>query len=273
MNWIKSAKNRPHLMAGKNVSDGISFFLLFIENRCKMKFYFHFREAMQKNLIITVDGPSGAGKGTLCYALAEKLGFELLDSGAIYRVTALAALKSAVDLSDEIALEQLAKNLVIQFVPQNGEVQIVLNGENIGQQIRTQEVAEAASKVAVFPRVRAALLQVQQDFAEKGKGLIADGRDMGTVVFPAAQVKLFLDASAEERAKRRYKQLQNKGINGNFAQILSEIKARDFRDRNREVAPLKPAEDALLLDSTELSIDEVIAQALAYIRQRIDITA
>ena len=133
-------------------------------------------------------------------------------------------------------------------------------------------MADAASKVAIFPQVRAALLQLQQDFA-KNDGLIADGRDMGTVVFPDAQVKLFLDASAEERAKRRYNQLQNKGINGNFAQILAEIKERDLRDRNRAVAPLKPADDAFLLDSTTLSIDEVIYQALSYIQQRIDIKA
>ena len=149
-------------------------------------------------------------------------------------------------------------------------MQILLNGENVSAQIRTQEVADVASKVAVFPQVRAALLQLQKDFAGK-KGLIADGRDMGTVVFPDAQVKLFLDASPEERAKRRYKQLQNKGINGNFEQILAEVKERDFRDRNRAIAPMKPAEDALLLDSTSLGIDEVIEKALAYIHQRIDI--
>lgn len=218
-------------------------------------------------IIITVDGPSGAGKGTLCYALAEKLGYALLDSGAIYRVTALAAIKSAVDLSDEFALAELARNLDIQFIPQNGEVNILLNGENVSHLIRTQETADAASKIAIFPQVRAALLQLQRDFA-KNNDLIADGRDMGTVVFPEAQVKLFLDASAEERAKRRYKQLQSKGISGNFAQILAEIKERDFRDRNREVAPLKPAKDALLLDSTTLTIDEVITQAMAYIQQR-----
>jgi len=222
-------------------------------------------------MIITVDGPSGAGKGTLCYALAEKLGFALLDSGAIYRVTALAALKRAVDLSDEFQLAELARNLNIEFLPVDGEVNIMLDGMNVSSLIRTQEVAEAASKIAVFPQVRAALLQLQQDFA-KNEGLIADGRDMGTVVFPNAQVKLFLDASAEERAKRRYKQLQNKGINGNFAQILAEIQERDFRDRNREVAPLKPADDALLLDSTTLSIDEVIAQALDYIQQKVSIS-
>ncbi|MDY6216729.1 (d)CMP kinase [Actinobacillus porcinus] len=219
-------------------------------------------------MIITVDGPSGAGKGTLCYALAEKLGFALLDSGAIYRVNALAALKSAVKLDDELALAEVARQLDIQFVPQNGEVEIFLNGENVSGQIRTQEVADAASKTAVFPQVRAALLQVQQDFAKTEKGLIADGRDMGTVVFPNADVKLFLDASAEERAKRRFKQLQNKGINGNFAQILAEIQERDFRDRNRAVSPLKPADDALLLDSTKLSIEEVIAQALQFIESK-----
>ena len=220
--------------------------------------------------IITVDGPSGAGKGTLCYALAEKLGYALLDSGAIYRVTALAALQRKTDLTNESALAELARHLDIQFIPQNGEVNILLAGMNVSHLIRTQEVADAASKVAVFPEVRSALLQLQQDFA-KNDGLIADGRDMGTVVFPNAQVKLFLDASAEERAKRRYKQLQNKGINGNFEQILAEIKERDLRDRNRAVAPLKPAEDAFLLDSTSLTIDEVIEQALTYIQQRFDI--
>ncbi|QTO01184.1 (d)CMP kinase [Aggregatibacter sp. 2125159857] len=224
------------------------------------------------NKIITVDGPSGAGKGTLCYALAEKLGFALLDSGAIYRVTALAALKRHADLTNEAELAELARHLDIQFVPKNGEVNVLLGGMDVSHLIRTQEVADAASKVAVFPQVRAALLQLQQDFA-KNDGLIADGRDMGTVVFPDAQVKLFLDASAEERAKRRYNQLQNKGISGNFAQILAEIKERDLRDRNRAVAPLKPAEDAFLLDSTTLSIDEVICQALNYIQQRIDIKA
>ena len=221
--------------------------------------------------IITVDGPSGAGKGTLCYALAEKLGYALLDSGAIYRVTALAALQRKTDLTNELALAELARHLDIQFIPQNGEVNILLAGMNVSHLIRTQEVADAASKVAVFPEVRSALLQLQQDVA-KNDGLIADGRDMGTVVFPNAQVKLFLDASAEERAKRRYKQLQNKGINGNFEQILAEIKERDFRDRNREVAPLKPADDALLLDSTTLSIGEVIDQALAYIQEKVSVS-
>ena len=219
-------------------------------------------------VIVTVDGPSGAGKGTLCYALAEKLGFALLDSGAIYRVLALAALKSAVDLDDESGLAALARGLDVRFLPVDGAVRVLLGGEDVSASIRTQAVAEAASRVAVFPAVRAALLQLQREFAQDS-GLIADGRDMGTVVFPAAAAKLFLDASVEARAKRRYKQLQSQGIDGNFAQILAEVKARDERDRNRAVAPLKPAEDALVLDSTALSIDEVVKQALDYIRARV----
>ncbi|MDD6911290.1 (d)CMP kinase [Actinobacillus minor] len=220
-----------------------------------------------KNVIITVDGPSGAGKGTLCYALAQKLGFDFLDSGAIYRITALAATKKAIPLDDENALAEIGQNLDVQFIPQDGEVNVILNGENVGDQIRTAEAGQNASKVAAFPKVRQALLQRQRDFASE-KGLIADGRDMGTVVFPEAQIKLFLDASAEERAKRRVKQLQSKGFNANFDEILAEIKERDFRDRNRAVAPLVPAADALLLDSTNLSIDEVIQQALNYISSK-----
>lgn len=220
-----------------------------------------------KNVIITVDGPSGAGKGTLCYALAQKLGFDFLDSGAIYRITALAATKKAIPLDNENALAEIGQNLDVQFIPQDGEVNVILNGENVGDQIRTAEAGQNASKVAAFPKVRQALLQRQRDFASE-KGLIADGRDMGTVVFPEAQIKLFLDASAEERAKRRAKQLQSKGFNANFDEILAEIKERDFRDRNRAVAPLVPAADALLLDSTNLSIDEVIQQALDYISSK-----
>ena len=220
-----------------------------------------------KNVIITVDGPSGAGKGTLCYALAEKLGFDFLDSGAIYRITALDALKKQVNLENEDAVAEVGRNLNVQFVPDNGEVNVILDGENVGDQIRTAEAGQNASTVAAFPKVREALLQRQRNFACE-KGLVADGRDMGTIVFPEAQVKLFLDASAEERAKRRVKQLQLKGFNANFEQILGEIKERDYRDRNRAVAPLVPAKDALVLDSTHLSIDEVIRQALGYISSK-----
>ncbi|QDJ13215.1 cytidylate kinase [Mergibacter septicus] len=226
-------------------------------------------QSNKKTTIITVDGPSGAGKGTLCLALAQKLQFSLLDSGAIYRVLGLAAVQAKYDFSEQ-ALASLAKGLNVSFEPTTNGVEVWLNNQNVSQLIRTQEVANYASQVAVFPLVRDALLQRQRDFAN-GKGLIADGRDMGTVVFPKANLKFFLDASAEERAKRRLKQLQEKGISGNFAQILSEIEERDYRDRNRAVAPLVPATDAVLLDSTSMSISEVINTALEYIHNHLDI--
>ncbi|AWY45531.1 (d)CMP kinase [Glaesserella parasuis] len=219
-------------------------------------------------IVITVDGPSGAGKGTLCHALAEKLGFDFLDSGAIYRILALAAVKQGIAFESETALAQLGRNLNVKFVPENNEIQVILDGENVGDQIRTAQAGQNASKIAVYPQVREALLQRQRDFRSP-KGLIADGRDMGTVVFPEAEIKFFLDASAEERTKRRVKQLQEKGFNANFDEILAEIKERDFRDRNRPVAPLVPAKDAMILDSTHLSIEEVIQQALDYIAQKL----
>ncbi|QTM00156.1 (d)CMP kinase [Mannheimia sp. ZY171111] len=221
-----------------------------------------------EKVVITVDGPSGAGKGTLCHALAEKLGFDFLDSGALYRITALDAEKKNVSLDDETTLAEIARNLDIQFLPENGEIKVILEGENVGDQIRTAQAGQNASKIAAFPLVREALLARQRAFSTE-KGLIADGRDMGTVVFPDAKIKLFLDASAEERTKRRVKQLQEKGFNANFDEILAEIKERDFRDRSRAVAPLVPAKDALLLNSTHLSIDDVIKQALYYIAQYI----
>ncbi|MGB3255280.1 (d)CMP kinase [Buttiauxella gaviniae] len=213
--------------------------------------------------VITIDGPSGAGKGTLCKAMAEALQWHLLDSGAIYRVLALAALHHQVDVTSEDALVPLAAHLDVRFVASNGNLEVILEGEDVSAEIRTQDVANAASQVAAFPRVREALLRRQRAFRE-APGLIADGRDMGTVVFPDAPVKIFLDASSEERAQRRMLQLQEKGFSVNFERLLAEIKERDDRDRNRAVAPLVPAADALVLDSTSMSIDEVIKQALTY---------
>ncbi|WP_440864405.1 (d)CMP kinase [Symbiopectobacterium purcellii] len=216
--------------------------------------------------VITVDGPSGAGKGTLCKALAETLQWNLLDSGAIYRVLALAALHHQVDIGSEEALVPLASHLDVRFVAEDGQLKVILEGEDVSNEIRNETVGNTASQAAAFPRVREALLRRQRAFRD-APGLVADGRDMGTVVFPDAPVKIFLDASAEERAQRRMLQLQEKGFNVNFERLLSEIKERDARDRNRSVAPLVPAADALVLDSTDMSIDDVIAKSLTYARK------
>ncbi len=221
--------------------------------------------------VITVDGPSGAGKGTLCQALAKELGWQLLDSGAIYRVLALAALHHHVDIQSEAALVPLAANLDVRFVPEGDQLKVILEGEDVSNEIRTETVGNTASQTATFPRVREALLRRQRAF-RIAPGLIADGRDMGTVVFIDAPVKIFLDASAEERAHRRMRQLQDKGFNVNFERLLDEIQERDHRDRNRAVAPLVAAKDALILDSTSMSIKDVIAKALAYAKEILNLS-
>ncbi|TKE97010.1 (d)CMP kinase [Vibrio kanaloae] len=218
--------------------------------------------------VITVDGPSGAGKGTLCMLLADKLGFHLLDSGAIYRVLALAAIHHGVDTESEEALVPLATHLDVQFIAEGDLVKVILEGEDVSGELRKEETGMAASKVAALPRVREALLRRQRAFSS-APGLVADGRDMGTVVFPEAEAKIFLDASAEERASRRLKQLQQKGLDVKFDDLLSEIQERDDRDRNRPVAPLRPAEDALVLDSTSMNIEQVVEKALHYIESKL----
>jgi len=218
--------------------------------------------------VITIDGPSGAGKGTLSKALAEQLSWHLLDSGAIYRVLALAALHHQVDITQEEALVPLAAHLDVKFVVEQHRSQVILEGEEVTAAIRTQEVSNTASKVAAFPRVREALLRRQRNFREL-PGLIADGRDMGTVVFPDAPVKIFLDASAEERAERRRQQLQQAGVDVNFERLLAETVERDDRDRNRTVAPLVPADDALVIDSTGIDIEKVTAMAVEYIQKKL----
>jgi cytidylate kinase len=213
--------------------------------------------------VITLDGPSGSGKGTLAGLLANRLGWNLLDSGAIYRLLAYGAGKRGIDLADEAALVELAGRLDVEFVPgQPGQEQVtLLDGEDVTRAIRTEQAGAGASKVAALPAVRAALLDRQRAF-RAAPGLIADGRDMGTVVFPDAPLKIFLTASVEERARRRYLQLKEKGEAVNLAGLLDEIRARDERDTQRATAPLKPAEDALLLDSTELSIEQVLDRIL-----------
>ena len=213
--------------------------------------------------VITIDGPSASGKGTIAERVAAALGFHVLDSGALYRLTALHAMRQDVDLSDESAVAALASTLPAEF--RAGE--IWLNGELATQAIRAEAVGEGASKVAALPRVRQALLARQRAYAQ-APGLVADGRDMGTVVFPHAQAKVFLTASPEARAERRYKQLIEKGNPANLAALVGDMRARDERDMQRAVAPLKPAPDATLLDSTSLNIDQVVAAILEQYRAK-----
>lgn len=214
--------------------------------------------------ILTIDGPSGAGKGTVATRIASIKGWHFLDSGALYRITAYAALRDGVALDDEAALSELAAGLPVSFEvdPGTGEVRVILAGEDIGDAIRSEEAGNAASKVAAIPGVRAALLQRQRDF-HRAPGLVADGRDMGTVVFPNADTKVFLTASAEERARRRHKQLSDKGISANLRALADEIAERDARDSQRAVSPLKPAADALTIDSSQLGIDDVVRKVLS----------
>ena len=225
---------------------------------------------MQQSPVMTIDGPGGSGKGTICRLVAQKLGWHLLDSGAIYRVLALAALHHDIAAEDEEVLQPLAAHLDVQFnADDQGNVRITLEGENVTHTIRTEEVGSAASKIASLPRVREALLRRQRAFRET-PGLVADGRDMGTVVFPTAEVKIFLTADAEERARRRYLELKQKGHDVNIGDLLHEIQARDERDMNRAVAPLKPADDAYILDSTNKSIEQVLDEVLSVYKKRLE---
>ncbi|AKT29651.1 (d)CMP kinase [Pseudomonas syringae pv. actinidiae] len=219
--------------------------------------------------VITIDGPSGSGKGTVAGLLAKKLGWCLLDSGALYRLLAFAARNHGVDLTNEEALKLLAAHLDVQFeTTAAGQGQrIILEGEDVTQAIRNEQIGSGASQVASLPAVRDALLMRQRAFQEE-PGLVADGRDMGTVVFPDAPLKVFLTASAEERARRRYLQLKAKGDDVSVSSLLDEICARDERDTQRAVAPLKPAHDAIQLDSTELSIEQVLERILSEIALR-----
>ncbi|KMT66516.1 (d)CMP kinase [Catenovulum maritimum] len=221
--------------------------------------------------VITIDGPSGAGKGTVSKVIADRLGWHFLDSGAIYRVLALATVHHDIDPLDEDSVEPLASFLDVHFKssPDSDVTHVILEGEDVTTAIRNEKIGAVASKVASLPRVREALLRRQRAFKE-APGLVADGRDMGTVVFKNAQIKIFLSASAEERAKRRYLQLKDTDPSVKIEHLLSDIQARDERDSNRSVAPLIPADDALVIDSTNLSIEEVVDQVFNYMQETFD---
>lgn len=221
---------------------------------------------MATSPVITVDGPSGAGKGALCKALSRFLGWHLLDSGAIYRVLALAALRYNLDITSKQAMTSLAAHLDVCFMIKNGKFIVILEGTDVSDAIRSETIGNTASKAAALPYVREALLLRQRAFRDN-PGLIADGRDMGTVVFPDAEVKIFLYASPESRAHRRMVQLQERGFNVNFTRLLIEIKKRDSRDSKRIISPMAPASDAFMLDSSNLPLRDVIQQVLGYIRK------
>ena len=215
--------------------------------------------------VLTIDGPSGSGKGTIAQLMAKDLGWHYLDSGALYRVLAQASIKHGVELADESSISALAKKLDVVFLLKNAELEVLLEGRNVTTLIRSEQAGNAASKVAALPLVRSALLERQRDFRQL-PGLVTDGRDMGTVVFPDASYKIFLNASAEVRGQRRYKQLKENGIECNISDLITEISERDERDRNRTVAPLRPATDAIQLDSTSLGIESVFDRVRAILR-------
>ncbi|MCW8964956.1 MAG: (d)CMP kinase [Gammaproteobacteria bacterium] len=218
--------------------------------------------------VVTIDGPSGSGKGTIAQLLADDLGWHLLDSGALYRVLAYAAQQQGISIEAESAeLVSLAEALPVSFSTIDGATHAMLDGQSVEAHIRTETAGNAASKVAAMLAVREALLKRQHDFVES-PGLVADGRDMGTTVFPHAPAKIFLTASVEERAQRRHKQLKQKGIDANFRALSEEIAERDARDASRAASPLRPADDALLLDSSGITIEQVLQKARDFLAER-----
>lgn len=223
---------------------------------------------MPRLSVITVDGPSGAGKGTLSHLLADTLHWHFLDSGALYRVTGQACVMEGVSWEDAAAVTEVARHLQVEFFTDgNGEVRVLYKGTDVSREIRTEEGGRGASTVAAIPAVREALLQRQREFL-RPPGLVADGRDMGTVVFPDAPLKIFLTASSEERAQRRYRQLLEKGENVSLPRLLEDIEERDARDSSRSVSPLVPAEDAIVIDSSHMPIADVFAAVMAAARER-----
>jgi CMP/dCMP kinase len=214
--------------------------------------------------VLAIDGPSGSGKGTISRAVARALGWHFLDSGALYRVVGLAATQAAVNLAEETAVVGIAQTSSFRFFEREiDDPRVILDDIDVTDAIRTEIVAAAASQVAAFPSVRSVLLDKQRALRQP-PGLVADGRDMGTVVFPDARLKIFLEASVNERAQRRYKQLMQKGVSANLVDLLQDLAARDLRDRSRAVAPLKCADDAVLIDSTSMSIEDVFSAVMMH---------
>lgn len=222
---------------------------------------------MSKKLIIAIDGPSGAGKSTLSKALAKKLGYLNIDTGAMYRSVALLAKQQGIDIHNNKELRELCTNLKIEFVSAGGHERVLLNGTDVSQEIRTPEVSLLTAQVASSPAVREALVQMQRKMGERG-GVVLEGRDIGTFVFPYADVKFFLSATAAERGRRRYEELLSKGIKVDLQQTIAEVEARDAVDTARSLAPLMQADDAVLVDSTRLSIDNVLQEMLLVIKAR-----
>ncbi|MDT8408638.1 MAG: (d)CMP kinase [Wenzhouxiangellaceae bacterium] len=217
--------------------------------------------------VLAIDGPSGAGKGAVSAILARRLGWHVLDSGAVYRAVALAALDRGIEADDHAALIELSRRLPLEFRAGEDGIEIEVDGRNVGDRLRSEQVSIMASRVASVPALRSALLELQRS-QRKPPGLVADGRDMGTIVFPDAELKVFLEASVEERAKRRYKQLKGKGENVILSRLFRDMQARDRRDRERAVAPTVPASDAVAVDSTCLSLDQVVECIVELARQR-----
>ncbi len=229
---------------------------------------------MNKNTVpvICLDGPSGVGKGTICLAVAKKLGWHILDSGSLYRLTALKVSRefpdTNVDSIKDSQLYKIAINLLVRYVEKNNSLAIFLDGEAVNDLIRNEEIGAKASIIAAIPKVREALLARQRAFLQM-PGLVADGRDMGSVVFPDSALKIYLTASPEERAQRRYKQLKEKGIDAILPSLVEDLRVRDERDMNRKTAPLKPASDAIIIDTSKLSIEQVIAKVMLLVDQQI----